>query len=68
MSVEKLKKEIIEEAIRIYPEVIKYLQENKPEYIPLYESYRLHLIEHPNIAVEYARRILMLYYQIKVRP
>jgi sRNA-binding protein len=65
MSLEKLKKEVIEEAIKVFPQVIKWLQENKPEYVPIYQNYRLHLTDHPNVAVEYARRILSLYYQIK---
>jgi hypothetical protein len=47
---------------RIWPKIQEYLEKEKPEYIPIYYDYYLKVInEKPEIASEYAYRILRLY-------
>jgi len=47
---------------RVWPRIQEYLENKKPEYIPIYYDYYLKAInEKPEIASEYAYRILRLY-------
>jgi hypothetical protein len=61
--------DIREKLKEIYPKLQEYLQQNKPELLPLYEHYYQQAMYHPNptIASEYAYRIFRTYVSLKTK-